>query len=139
MLRYINKIECCNSIHLSQVITYPEQRIAYATGYIPFAVVPTVGLASLSTEEDVSNGTRTHKTVLKATLCSALEQNESEILVFRLTDVEGRQYLLGSNERPFPLVTHSMSCPDKSSERSVITLTVEMQSNIPLFEIVDSK
>jgi len=141
MLRHISKVECCNSIHLAQVISSIEHRIALCQTYIPFIEIETVGLSSLTSEEDVSNGTRIHKNTLKATLCSYLIQNESNAeqpLAFRLTDVEGRQYLLGNINRPYPLVTQSLSCPDKSNEKSVITLTVEMQGNMPLLEIITS-
>lgn len=136
MLRYISKVECCSIIHLSHIITLPEQRAAVCSSYIPFVEVPTVGLSSLSTEDDVSNGIRTHKTTLKATVCEFLEQQENEILAFRLTDVEGRQYLLGFCDRPYPLVTQLMSSPDKSSEKSIITLTVELQGSIPLLQLL---
>lgn len=137
MLLYITKVECCNCLHLANIIALPEKHMAICNSYLPFAEVPTVGLSSLTTEEDVSNGTRSHKTTLKSTICTFLVQDTSsqQPLAFRLTDVEGRQYLLGHHDRPYPLVTQSMSAPDKSSERSVITLTVELQGSIPLLEL----
>lgn len=138
MLRYITKVECCNCLHLANIIALPEKHMAICNSYLPFAEVPTVGLSSLTTEEDVSNGTRTHKSTLKSTVCTFLVQDTSSLqpLAFRLTDVEGRQYLLGQNDRPYPLITQSLSAPDKSSEKSIITLTVELQGSIPLMEIV---
>lgn len=54
---------------------------------------------------------------------------------FRLTSLNGKQYLLGSHERPYPTVKKSTPTPSKPSESTLTTVVVSLLSSAPLLYI----
>lgn len=91
-----------------------------------------VGLATLETSEEVKKGVRTHSAKLTATLCGGRLVLPSRPLVYRLTCVNGRQYLLGTADPPFPLTAQEEKRPGNASETSAVALVVSQQSLLPL-------
>ena len=95
-----------------------------------------VGLATLETSEEVKKGVRTHSAKLTATLCGGRLALPSHPLVYRLTCVNGWQYLLGTAEPPFPLTTQEDNRPRHEAETSAVSLVVSQHSYVPLLLIL---
>lgn len=87
-----------------------------------------VGLASLETSEAVEKGVRKHTTKLSATLCGGHLALPSRPLAYRLTCVNGRQYLLGTADPPFPLTMQEVKMPGNAAETSAVSLVVSWNS-----------
>ncbi|MBO4944611.1 MAG: hypothetical protein J6C91_05060 [Muribaculaceae bacterium] len=58
-------------------------------------------------------------------------------LAFLITTVKGNRFLVGTNESPFPIANTSDAFPDKTSEPSGCTLTVEYTDTIGLLPVLD--
>ena len=99
---------------------------------MPWKQLPMVGLATLETSEEVKKGVRTHSAKLTATLCGGRLALPSRPLAYRLTCVNGRQYLLGTADPPFPLTTQEEKRPGSAAETSAVALVVSQQSLLPL-------
>lgn len=130
-LRYIRKIEYCAAYHLCRAIILPAQSQALVHELMPWQEIPIGGLAEVETTEEVENGTRLSTTKLSATLCHRF-QLPSTPTAFRLTDVQGRQYLVGTAQQPFPLVKQEESIGSNAASQTAFTMTIQHTSEISL-------
>ena len=69
---------------------------------------------------------------LSATLCGGRLALPARPLAYRLTCVNGRQYLLGIADSPFPLTAQEEKRPGNAAETSAVSLVVSQQSLLPL-------
>ena len=136
MLLHIHRIEYCEAYHLASAIVLPETASVLLREPMPWREVPMVGLATLETSEEVKKGVRTHSAKLTATLCGGRLALPSPPLVYRLTCVNGWQYLLGTAEPPFPLTTQEEKRPGNAAETSAVSLVVSQHSYVPLLLIL---
>ena len=132
MLLHIHRIDSCEAYHLASAIVLPETASVLLREPMPWKQLPMVGLATLETSEEVKKGVRTHSAKLTATLCGGRLALPSRPLAYRLTCVNGRQYLLGTADPPFPLTTQEDKRPGNAAETSAATLVVTIQSLLPL-------
>lgn len=132
-LRYIRKIGYCAAYHLKRAIILPAQAIALVREPMPWQELPIVGLASLDFTEEVEKGTRTTTAKLSAKLCKSINLPISP-LSFRLTDVQGRTFLLGTAESPHPLVTFAKNVAENPSGEARQVLSLECKSTFGLLK-----
>ena len=60
----------------------------------------------------------------------------SHPLTYRLTCANGRQYLLGTADPPFPLTAQEVAMPSNAAETSAVSLVVSLQSVVPKMKIL---
>ena len=132
MLLHIHRIEYCEAYHLASAIVLPETASVLLREPTPWRQLPVVGLATLETSEEVKKGVRTHSAKLSATLCGGRLALPARPLAYRLTCVNGRQYLLGTADPPFPLTAQEVKMPGNAAETSAVALVVSQQSLLPL-------
>ena len=135
MIRNIKKVEIIEVQHLSTVKALPGLREVYVPYYIPCEEIPIVGLASLNISDSVGDGIRTYTSKLTATIVKRLTHC-SEVRALRLTDVQGRRYLMGGADRPYPLFLQEDKYADRPGEVSACSLTVTLQGPFPAMEII---
>ena len=135
MLLHINRIDYCEAYHLASAIMFPETACVLIREPMPWKRLPMVGLATLETSDTVEKGVRKHTTKLSATLCGGRLALPSRPLAYRLTCVNGRQYLLGTADPPFPLTTQEEKRPGNAAETSAVSLVVSQQSFVALLLI----
>ena len=128
MLLHIHRIDCCEAYHLASAIVLPETASVLIREPMPWQRLPMVGLATLETSEEVKKGVRTHSAKLTATLCGGRLALPSRPLAYRLTCVNGRQYLLGTADPPFPLTAQEVKMPGNAAETSAVALVVSWNS-----------
>ena len=136
MLLHIHRIDCCEAYHLASAIVLPETACVLLREPMPWRQLPMVGLATLETSEEVKKGVRTHSAKLSATLCGGRLALSSRPLAYRLTCVNGRQYLLGTADPPFPLTTQEEKRPGNAAETSAVSLVLSQLSQIPVLKIL---
>lgn len=123
MLLYIHKIEWCEAYHLQSAILMPHDRRAILRDVAPWRTLPIVGLAALETTEEMENGVRLHTTKLSATLEETFVFPECPV-AFLASSVNGSRFLIGTAQRPFPLVSQNTILPTESSEICCTILVV---------------
>lgn len=136
MLLHIHRIDCCEAYHLASAIVLPETASVLLREPMPWKRLPMVGLATLETSEEVKKGVRTHSAKLTATLCGGRLALPSRPLAYRLTCVNGRQYLLGTADPPFPLTTQEEKRPGNAAETSAVSLVVSWVTYIAVIQIL---
>lgn len=101
-----------------------------------FSELPLVNLASMEVVSKVENKSRLFTTSIKALLSEHFDVANRK-LAFLITTVKGNRFLVGTNESPFPIANTSDAFPDKTSEPSGCTLTVEYTDTIGLLPVLD--
>lgn len=132
MLLYIHKIEWCEAYHLLSAILMPHDRRAILRDVAPWRTLPIVGLAALETTEEMENGVRLHTTKLSATLEETFVFPERPI-AFLASSVNGSRFLVGTAQRPFPLITQNTILPSNSAENCITEMVVNLSSNFSIF------
>lgn len=134
ILRHIRNIEYCAAYHLKRAIILPAQAIALVREPMPWQELPLVGLASLEVTDEVDNGVRIYTSKLTATLCKQFLYPKRPS-AFRLTDVQGKQYLLGTAQSPYPLISQTESIGGKSVSQTAYVITIQHKAEISLINI----
>ena len=132
MLLYIHKIEWCEAYHLKSALLMPHDRRVIQRDVVPWRTLPIVGLAALETSEEVEDGVRLHTTKLSATLEETFVFPEQPV-VFLASSVNGSRFLIGTAQRPFPLVNQNSVLPSNSTENCITELGVTLSSNFSIF------
>lgn len=132
MLLYIHKIEWCEAYHLQSALLMPHDRQAILRDVAPWRTLPIVGLAALETSEEMENGVRLHTTRLSATLEETFVFPERPV-AFLASSVNGSRFLIGTAQRPFPLVNQNSVLPSNSTENCITELVVTLSSNFSIF------
>ena len=132
MLLYIHKIEWCEAYHLKSAILMPHDRRAILRDVAPWRTLPIVGLAALETTEEMENGVRLHTTKLSATLEETFVFPERPV-AFLASSVKGSRFLVGTAQRPFPLITQNTILPSNSAENCITEMVVNLSSNFSIF------
>ena len=134
MLLHIHHLDYCEAYHLASAIVLPETASVLLREPIPWRRLPMVGLATLETSEAVEKGVRKHTAKLTAMLCGGRLALPSRPLAYRLSCINGRQYLLGTADPPFPLTTQEVKMPGNAAETSAVSLVVSLNSSYPVLK-----
>lgn len=132
MLLHINRIDYCEAYHLASAVIVPENYSVIISEPMPWQRLNMVGLATLETSEEVGNGVRKHTAKLTATLCGDRLNLPARPLAYRLTCANGRQYLLGTADPPFPLTTQEDKRPGNAAETSAVSLVITINNRYGL-------
>lgn len=136
LLNNIIKVEWILSPrHMRNVVLLDDHRVLLQY-YRPFHALCLDGLAQCETSEAVENGCRITTVKMTAHTTEDFRVDERR-LCWRITTVEGTQYLIGLDEQPWPEVTVVDTYPDKATDRSGKTITVTWTTSLGLLYIVD--
>ena len=112
----------------------PDVLLKYLSG-MPISIFtsPTpiehYGNASCEAVSEYDNGSRLEKTTLNFT--TADEVPERQDLAFIVRDAQGREYVIGQKERPFPIVEISTSVDKDENIKEVKVVFSARKSLIP--------
>lgn len=101
---------------------------------MPWQELLLVGLASLKVTDEVENGVRIYTSKLTATLCKPF-LHPKRPSAFRLTDVQGKQYLLGTAQSPYPLVSQTENIGENAHSQTVDVFIIQYISAYTLINI----
>jgi hypothetical protein len=135
ILKHIKKVEIIEAKHLVNSTIINDNSILLQI-YRPFSILDTVGLSSVETSEKIENKVRIHTSKLTVLLPEGFEVGNKK-LCFRVTTVSGERFLIGTDKRPFPIVTFSENYPNSTSTRCGSTMTVTYSNTIPMLFQLD--
>lgn len=94
-------------------IPLPDVQCVWWEYFSPMEEIPLADLAALTAKEEIDDGVRVFKTRLEATLrCDIAARSEPHY--YRVTDTQGKAFLIGLPTPPFPIAhteTHIDSHP----------------------------
>ena len=118
---YINKVELIEAGQLSTTTFFNQG--AKVSEDLPFTELCTIGLSNFEISDKVENKVRIFHHSLKAKLTERLNVGNRK-LCFRLTAVDGTQYMIGTDSRPYPLVQQEELHSSELSQSCVVMLDV---------------
>lgn len=104
--------------------------------YRPFESLDTIGLSAVESSDKIENKVRIYSSKLTALIPERLEIGNKK-MCFRVTTVSGEQFLIGTDQRPFPIVTFSENYPNSVSTKCGCTMTVTYSNTIPMLLQLD--
>ena len=121
--------------HMRNLVLLDDHRVSLQY-YRQFHALCMDGLASCEVSEAIEDGSRV--TTVRLTVHTTEDFHvDNRRLCWRITTVDGRQFLIGMDEQPWPVVTVADAYPDKATERSGKTVTVTWTTHLGLLEIID--
>ena len=125
MIKYINKVEVIDAGQLASSTFFGKGvKLADALTFVPLC---TIGLATFEISEKGESKNRVFHHSLKAKLSERIDVGNRK-LCFRLTAVDGTQYMMGSDSRPYPLVFQDESHPSDAGQSCAVILDVTWKS-----------
>ena len=125
LIRYINKVEVIDAEYLASSTFFSKGvKVDDALTFVPLC---TIGLATFEISEKVESKNRVFHHSLKAKLSERIDVGNRK-LCFRLTAVDGSQYMLGSDSRPYPVIGQSDSHPSDAGQPCAVMLDVTWKS-----------
>ena len=88
--------------------------------------IPVKVPARLTISDKIEDGVRLHAAQLIFRTCE--EPHEIERMVYRCKTADGRYYLIGNNERPYPVTTVNDNHPDNMKDSQLYEVTVNYTS-----------
>lgn len=135
ILKNIREVSMIDAHDLANLTVIPGTGVLL-NYWRPFVDLHVVGLAQCEVSSAVENGSRVYTTRLSANL-AAYPAVDGRDLCFMITAVDGERYLIGMSEKPFPVVNTGFSMPDRASDRSGCTISVEYKDTWGLLPVLD--
>ena len=82
--------------------------------------------ARLTISDKIEDGVRLHAAQLIFRTCE--EPHDRKRMVYRCKTADGRYYLIGNNERPYPVTTVNDNHPDNMTDSQLYEVTVNYTS-----------
>lgn len=125
MIRYINKVDVIDAEYLASS-TFFSKGVKLEDNLV-FVRLCTIGLSTFEISEKVESKNRIYHHSLKAKLSERIDVGNRK-LCFRLIAVDGSQYMLGSDSRPFPVIIQNDSHPSDVGQSCGVELDVTWES-----------
>ena len=131
-LKIIRKVEraLCSDLNGMQRTSFDTVKLPDGIQWEEIAVRP---YSTLSIAEKVDDKVLMRTATIKFYTC--LELGLRKNYAYRLTLIGGRQLLIGSNKRPFPILTTAESMPEKPTDNSWTEATSTITTPLPIPQI----
>ncbi len=130
---HISLIEMTDAENLSAMILLSDSSCKLQEN-VNFTVINIDGLAEVNIEEDYQNNQKTYKTTLQFNSCSKKPLSMRQ-KAFRLTALDGRRYLIGTSERPFPIIKEKNPFPRQPTGEQMKSVSISWNSIHPMMMI----
>jgi len=133
-LVHVNKIEMIRIEELTplKVIDSTSCRFERSVDFSQLEIKELVGVVI---EDSYDNNQKTYTTTATfETKCK--EPITSRHLAFRLTSVDGRQYMIGTSSRPYPIIKEKNNFPEKLNDSTMKTVTITWKAPLPMLLVI---
>lgn len=93
----------------------------------PWESIPIKVPARLTISDKIEDGVRVYTAQLIFRTCKELDDRERK--VYRCKAANGRYYLIGTNDRPYPISTVTQNHPDNMTDNQLDEVTVNYTSS----------
>lgn len=127
-IRNITKIETIDAKSLSG-LQQPCPFAVMLPSSLDFTTINTKGLPSCEVTEKIESGVRQFTTKLTFKTCDTLTLTGSPVAV-KFTSTDGREYLIGRERAPYPVLTLQENFPSSHTESSLNAYTLEWTDTV---------
>jgi hypothetical protein len=136
VLYNISKVEFIEARYLRGVVALGGG-LVWLGCWRNFSKLCVAGLGEMAVSEAVVHGSRVRTVKLTVRVRDGLEGVGVRRLAWRVTCVDGRQWLLGGVERPWPVALVGTDFPGAVTERGGVSVAVTWSSAVGPLRIVD--
>lgn len=129
-LQYAHRAYLMPAHHLLGAQAFPGVGTITGSAALPWQPLCLSGLAALEVTSEMQQGVRVYTAKLTAVLSQPPGQQLSPV-AFRLGLTDGSFLVLGTHQRPFPVVATTDTHPARPSERCALTLTATLTGPLP--------
>lgn len=115
LIQNIRKVECIEAYHLQHSDIIADRGV-WLNVYQQFSPISTIGLSSVEISDKIENKQRIFTTKLTMFRSKKLLPGAKK-LCFKVTTVTGSQFLIGSSEKPYPVIQNEETFPSEASGR----------------------
>ncbi|MGX8697961.1 MAG: hypothetical protein ACSW8D_16395, partial [Prevotella sp.] len=87
-------------------------------------------------EDSYENNQKVYTTTATFNTCDKQPMTVRQA-AFRLTSVDGKRYMIGTDSRPYPIIRERNPFPEKPVDSSLKTVTITWKSLMPMLLIVE--
>lgn len=134
-LVHVNKIEMirCEDLISLKIISDTSCRFQNNPFFVNLNIHDLVGI---SIEDSLENNQKVYNTVATFQCCCKQPLTDRR-LAFRLTSIDGKRYLIGTNNRPYPIIKEKNTFPEKPTDSTLKNVSVTWKALYPMLLIVD--
>lgn len=125
VIKYINKVEMIDAEYLASSTFFSKG--VKLEDPLSFEPLCTIGLSTFEISDKVVFKNRIFQHTLTVKLAERFVSS-NRMICFRLTAVDGSQYMLGSDVRPYPVITQNDSHPSDAAQSCAVTLEITWKS-----------
>ena len=93
-------------------------------------------LVGVTIEDSYENHQKIYTTTATFKTCDK-EPIVERILAFRVTSLDGKRFLIGTNARPYPIIKERNPYPEKPTDSTLKTVTVTWKAIYPMLLIIE--
>lgn len=135
LLHNVNGISIIETRFLQNTVIIPGRGV-FLNYWRNFSKLPLVGLAKCEVTSKLQDNSRIFTTILSGLLSEHFDVTGRQ-LAFMITCVNGDRFLIGSCERPYPVVNTTDTLPGKASDPSGCTIDVQYVDTMGILKVLD--
>lgn len=93
-------------------------------------------LVGVNIEDSYENNQKVYTTTATFNTCDKKHMTLRQT-VFRLTSIDGKRYLIGTDSRPYPIIKERNPFPEKPADSALKTVTITWKAPYPMLHIID--
>ncbi len=134
-LVHVRKIEIADSRSLEGLLFVDNTscRLGNAPSFSEISIRELVGV---TVDDEYENNQRVYTTTATFSTCEKMPLSRRRV-VFRLTSMDGRRYLIGTDSRPYPVFRESNAFPGKAGDSILKKVTITWKSLFPMLLIIE--
>lgn len=134
LLHFI-KIEQIQASGLSGLVIIPNASCKLPVS-VNFCEIENIrGLVGAKVEDEEQHGQKVYTTTVTFQT-EEKSPGDRFRLAYRLTSVDGTQFLVGTDSRPFPIIKENNPFPEKPGDSVLKTVTITWKAPIPMLTIL---
>lgn len=134
-LVHIIKIEQIQASELSGLVVIQKSSCKLPAS-VNFCEIEDVrGLIGAKIEDEEQNGQKVYTTTVTLQTKEKTPGDRFR-LAFRLTSIDGTQFLVGTDSRPYPVIKENNAFPEKPGDSDLKTVTITWKAPLPMLTIL---
>ena len=134
-LVHIRKIEMADASSLESLRVVGEVSCRFKSLAV-FSEIHIHELVGVTIEDSYENNQKVFTTTATFKTCDKMPLTVRQV-EFRLTSIDGKQYMIGTGSRPYPILKEGNPFPGKPDENTLKTVTITWKALTPMLLVVE--
>ena len=132
---HVIKIEMAEACTLENLQLVGESSCRFKS-QVGFSEISINELVGVTVEDSYENNQKIYTTTATFQTCDKKPLTARQV-AFRLTSIDGSQYMIGTSSRPYPIIKERNPFPEKPADTTLKTVTITWKSLLPMLLIVE--